>query len=77
MAARHHLYKMSCLRQALVLQRMLIKHGIVTELRFGVSKESADTLEAHAWLEYEGQAIGESQNWPARFTSLTPQETHR
>jgi hypothetical protein len=56
LAARYHLYQMTCLRQALVLQVLLGGQGISTKLRFGVRKESVKLL-AHAWLEYEGQSI--------------------
>jgi hypothetical protein len=56
LAARYHLYPMTCLRQALALQVLLGGQGISTKLRFGVRKESVKLL-AHAWLEYEGQSI--------------------
>jgi hypothetical protein len=56
LAARYHLYQMTCLRQALALQVLLGGQGISTKLRFGVRKESVKLL-AHAWLEYEGQSI--------------------
>ena len=56
LAARNHLYPMTCLRQALALKALLGGQGIVTNLRFGVRKEN-DKLLAHAWLEYEGQSI--------------------
>jgi hypothetical protein len=76
MAARNHLHEMSCLRRALVLQRMLGECGIATELQFGVNRDSPDTLGAHAWLEYEGRVIGEPQSLSARFAPLKAQETH-
>jgi hypothetical protein len=56
LAARNHLYRMQCLRQALVLKGILGAKGIFTELRFGVNKTEEQFL-AHAWLEYEGQSI--------------------
>jgi hypothetical protein len=68
-AARNHLYPMRCLRQALVLQRMLGQQGIATELRFGVQKDSGG-LNAHAWLEHKGQPIGEPQSIALRFAPL-------
>jgi hypothetical protein len=76
-AARNHLCEMSCLRRSLVLQRMLSSLGIETNLQFGVNREDSNTINAHAWLEYEGQVIGESQRPSGRFASLVPQETHR
>jgi hypothetical protein len=56
LAARLHLYRMQCLRQALTLRALLGEHGIPTELRLGVRRE-AERFLAHAWLEYEGQSI--------------------
>ena len=58
-AARHHLYPMTCLRRSLALQWLLSKRGILTELRFGVRRDNGK-LQAHAWLEYQCQVIGET-----------------
>jgi len=71
-AGRYHLYPMSCLRQSLALQWLLSRCGIIAELRFGVRKE-ADGLDAHAWLEYAGQPIGEPEGVAARFVPLVAQ----
>lgn len=68
-AARNHLYPMTCLRRALVLQRMLAQAGIATKLQFGVRKE-AGALAAHAWLEYDGQPIGQPEAIAARYAPL-------
>jgi len=68
-AARHHLYRMSCLRQALVLQRLLGRRGIPTTLRIGVRLETGD-LDAHAWLEYENVPIGQPQGVGEQFAVL-------
>jgi hypothetical protein len=56
LAARYHLTRMGCLRQALALKWMLGAQGIPTELRFGARKTEEQFL-AHAWLEYEGRSI--------------------
>jgi hypothetical protein len=76
MAGRYHLYPMSCLRQSLALQWLLGRCGIVADLRFGVRKE-VDGLDAHAWLEYEGQPIGEPQATAVHFTPLVAREIGR
>ncbi len=55
-AARNHLYPMTCLRQALTLQWLLARRGVAADLRIGVRKQ-AGALEAHAWVECAGQAI--------------------
>ncbi|MBN2145761.1 MAG: lasso peptide biosynthesis B2 protein [Anaerolineales bacterium] len=71
-AARNHLYPMTCLRRSLVLQRMLAKRGIPTELHFGVRKQ-ADGLVAHAWLEFEGQPIGQPETLTEQYAVLAGQ----
>ena len=70
LAARNHLYRMECLRQALTLKKLLGGQGIVTELRFGIRKEAKQLL-AHAWLEYEGHSIELSHNGNDHFEPLT------
>ena len=70
-AARHHLYPMRCLRQAVALQWMLKRRGIVTVLRIGVQKGGAD-LHAHAWLEYAGQALGQPEGVCQSYAPLLP-----
>jgi len=68
-AARHHLYPMRCLRRALVLQRLLWRRGIATELRLGVAREGKELI-AHAWLERDGLPVGEPGNVAEHFTPL-------
>ena len=46
----------SCLKEALVLSRLLARMGIPTRLRIGVGRQ-AEAFAAHAWLEQEGRAI--------------------
>ena len=69
LASHYHLIKMTCLRRALTLQKMLDGRGIQSELRFGVRKET-DKLEAHAWLEREGVVINEPETVTERFAAL-------
>jgi hypothetical protein len=68
-AGRHHLYPMTCLRRALALQWMLARRGIETKLCFGVRR--AEGLEAHAWLEYHNQPIGQADGSSHQFAPLT------
>lgn len=72
-AIRNHLYPMTCLRRALVLQYLLGRQGIVVALRFGVQRQS-DGITAHAWLEHNGQPIGERQAIEKRYAKLAFQE---
>jgi hypothetical protein len=69
LAARHHLYPMHCLQRALVLQSMLGAYGVHTDLRLGVRREAGE-LRAHAWIEHEGQPLGESPDVEREFSPL-------
>ena len=68
-AARHHLYPMRCLPQALCLRWLLGRHGIRTDLRIGVARNETG-LDAHAWVEREGRPIGEGPEVADRFAPL-------
>jgi len=74
-AARNHLYPMTCLRRSLVLQRMLGRRSIPAELRLGVRKEEGQ-LKAHAWLEYQGQPVGEAEDLEEKYWGLVGVEEH-
>lgn len=69
LAGQCHLYPMRCLPQALVMQWLLSRQGIHTELRIGVRKKAAK-LSAHAWIERSGQPIGEAQGMATGFVPL-------
>jgi hypothetical protein len=56
-AARYHIWPTRCLHRALVGQWLLRRQGIDVDLRIGVRREG-QILEAHAWLEYQGEALG-------------------
>lgn len=70
-AARHHLYPMRCLPQALCLRWLLGRHGIVSELCIGVERRRGD-LRAHAWVERDGRPIGEDPRVADHFAPLRP-----
>jgi hypothetical protein len=59
-AARRHLYPMTCLRRSLVLQWLLRRAGIPSELKLGVRREGQG-ISAHAWIEYQGEPVGEPE----------------
>ena len=46
----------SCLKEALVLSRLLAQRGVSTTLRIGVGHR-AEAFAAHAWLEQDGRVI--------------------
>lgn len=61
----------SCLPQSLVLQWLLQRSGIVSELRLGVRK-TAGILDAHAWVEYHGLILNDGAIVHERFAAFDP-----
>ena len=53
-AARHGPWRTNCLKQSLLLWWLLARHGLVSEIRFGVRNGPKDEFGAHAWVEYKG-----------------------
>jgi hypothetical protein len=47
----------TCLTQALALQAMLTATGRSGRVQIGVTKDSPRELQAHAWVEHEGQTL--------------------
>ncbi|MDB9373324.1 lasso peptide biosynthesis B2 protein [Nodularia sphaerocarpa] len=66
LAARYCQPWAKCLQKSLVLWGLLHHQGINSELRIGVKKE-AESFEAHAWVEYEGFVLNDTQNVRDRF----------
>jgi hypothetical protein len=60
-AAAHYgiVRRPTCLEESLALWYFLRRQGIPSKLRIGVRK-IADKFEAHAWVEYQGQALNQS-----------------
>lgn len=73
LAARLHLIRMTCLPRALVLRWMANRHGLPAQLRIGMNK-SSNQLFAHAWVEIQGEMIGEPEDIAERFEVLNPVE---
>ena len=69
MAARLHLFSMTCLPKALTLRWMLSRRGIQAQLQIGMNKSPAGVY-AHAWVEFSGEAIGEPEDIGDRFKVL-------
>lgn len=71
LASRLHLLSITCLVRACTLHWMLGRHGIPSRLCIGVNK-SLVGINAHAWVEIMGQAIGEPEDIDERFKVLEP-----
>jgi hypothetical protein len=50
-ASRRVPWRSACLHQAIAAQRMLCRRGIAVELVFGVARDDAGRLQAHAWAK--------------------------
>ena len=61
-----------CLARALTTQVLLNRYGHHHELHIGVAKNSSQALEAHAWIEYQGQAIVGGLSNLSQFKPLSP-----
>ena len=70
LAARLHLLSMTCLVQSLSLRWMLKRRGIPSSVRIG-AVSVAGTVRAHAWLELDGEKIGESEDVDGLFRALS------
>lgn len=66
-AGNHGLFKANCLKQSLLLWWLLARRGIATELKLGAQKLPQKTFNAHAWVEYKGEALGNSSDFQHQF----------
>jgi hypothetical protein len=69
-AGRYTPVTATCLKKALVLSWLLARRGTHTEVRIGVARHEG-RLKAHAWLDYDGQAIFGHQEFE-RYETLVP-----
>jgi hypothetical protein len=69
LASRCHLLSMTCLPRACTLHRMLGRRGIPSNLCIGATK-SQGKFSAHAWVEVEGEPVGEPEDIAERFNIL-------
>lgn len=70
-ASVYGLFRPSCLTQSIALSQLLARDGIVdARIRVGV-RRVAGAVQAHAWVEYGGEVIGDFGEHVATFTQLT------
>jgi len=60
----------SCLTQALAAQVLLASAGIGACVQIGVSKVKSEALEAHAWLEKDGEILLGGSEADKRYARL-------
>jgi Transglutaminase-like superfamily len=59
-----------CLARALTTQVLMHHYNYSGELRIGVAKSTTGSLEAHAWIEHQGQVIIGNLEDLSRFIPL-------
>jgi hypothetical protein len=66
-----------CLARALTTQVLMSRYGYSPELRIGVAKGEGGRLEAHAWVEIQGQVVIGYLGDLSRFTPMASFEGGR
>lgn len=61
----------TCLTKAFVGEWLLRRRGQSVEMRVGVAKDASGGLDAHAWLEVEGQTIIGAVDEMGRFSTFS------
>lgn len=59
----------TCLTRSLLLNWLLRRRGIMSEVRIGVRMRGND-FHAHAWVECDGRAMNDAADVGARFTTF-------
>jgi hypothetical protein len=76
-AAEYGVYRPSCLVKSLTLHRLLMSRGIRgSAVRLGARFEGG-RFAAHAWVEYNGQVLGDRDWHVQRFAELGRMEVDR
>jgi hypothetical protein len=65
-AARHTPFPVTCLTRSLLLEWMLRRRGVDSQLRIGV-RLTQGTLDAHAWVECDGVPVNDQPDVASHF----------
>jgi hypothetical protein len=68
-AGRHSLMRSTCLERSLALWWLLARRGITSQLRIGARKSDGQ-FAAHAWVERNGEAIGEPEGTHLHYAAF-------
>ena len=68
-AARYSFVRYTCLERSLALWWLLRRQGIASSVRIGTRK-NANRLEAHAWVEFGGDALNEIEQPHERYSAF-------
>lgn len=65
-AARHTPFPVTCLTRSLLLQWLLRRRGVDSQLRIGV-RLTQGALDAHAWVECDGVPVNDKPDVASQF----------
>ncbi len=68
-AARYGPFRPRCLTRSIALQRLLVRQGLLADIRVGVRRTSGG-LVAHAWVELDGHVVGDEAEHVRRYAQL-------
>jgi hypothetical protein len=68
-AANHVWFPSTCLTRSLVLNWLLHRRGVRSELRIGV-RLIQGRLDAHAWVEYQARPVNDTPDVSERFAAF-------
>ena len=68
-AARHSPFPATCLTRSLLLEWLLRRLNVISELRIGV-RLTQGMLDAHAWVECEGAPVNDQPDVSAQYASF-------
>jgi hypothetical protein len=66
-------YRPNCLQRSLTLWWLLRRKGMESDLRIGVQKENGE-VRGHAWIEYHGIVLNDSEDVPNHYHSFNDLE---
>jgi len=69
LAADHSPVASNCLARSLMLKWLLLRQGIECQLHIGV-RITGGVLEAHAWIQYQGEPINDRQENCESFSAF-------
>jgi len=73
---QYSLFRGNCLSQSLALAWLLRRRGLTPTLRLGV-RRPGPRLDAHAWVEFEGRVLNDTEDVHTRFAPLSARPESR
>jgi Transglutaminase-like superfamily len=70
-ARKWHIVRSTCLSCSLVLWRLLLRQGIDSDVRIGVRRGMSGEVEAHAWIEWNGEVLNDCADIAAHYVPFS------